>query len=34
MKMKLKIVKYINDKKIDFIYYYTFEKKGKYIIKI
>ena len=24
---------YINDKKIDFTYYYTFNKKGKYIIK-
>ena len=24
---------YINDKKIDFTYYYTFDKKGKYIIK-
>ena len=24
---------YINDKKIDFTYYYTFKSKGKYIIK-
>ena len=24
---------YINDKKIDFTYYYTFNKKGKYKIK-
>ena len=24
---------YINDKKIDFTYYYTFKNKGKYIIK-
>ena len=24
---------YINDKKIDFDYYYTFKNKGKYIIK-
>ena len=24
---------YINDKKIDFAYYYTFKNKGKYIIK-
>ena len=24
---------YINDKKIDFTYYYTFNNKGKYIIK-
>ena len=24
---------YINDKKIDFSYYYTFNNKGKYIIK-